>query len=158
MHRARHRTVHYLPRGDTVSAPRGTGRRGHVLAVAALAALPLAGGALACAAPAADAPPAPVVADAPPATVVVDCSGAIVCERAADGGTVLVDRDSGAAWYVAPAASDPAPTVAARLAADAGALARCAASPAPAGYVAPTVSEAVAECLPMVRDAARLAR
>ena len=113
---------------------------GHGVALLALLALPLAAGALACAAPA-DVPPAPVVADAPPATVVVECAGAIACESTAEGGTVLVDRDNGAVWYVAPAASDPAPMVAtvARFAA-------CIASPAPAGYVAPTATETATEC------------
>jgi len=117
---------------------------GHGVALLALLALPLAAGALACAAPAADVPPAPVVADAPPATVVVECAGVIACESTADGGIVLVDRDNGAVWYVAPAATDPAPMVAtmARLAA-------CIASPAPAGYTAPTATETATECTAM---------
>jgi len=117
---------------------------GHGVALLALLALPLAAGALACAAPA-DVPPAPVVADAPPATVVVECAGAIACESTAEGGTVLVDRDNGAVWYVAPAATDPAP-----MAATMARLAACIASPAPAGYTAPTATETATECAAMV--------
>jgi len=38
-------------------------------------------------------------ADGPP-TVEVECSPPIVCEPAADGGTILRDLDNGGTWYV----------------------------------------------------------